>query len=52
MKVELINKEGLSWEFSSVKAAVPHIKKEMRNCFTEIVKDGKKVRVYDDREEI
>lgn len=50
MKVQIINKENTVWEFKSVKEAKPHIKKEKFDEYKIKIIDGKKVRVYDDRE--
>jgi len=47
MKVIIINKHGTEWEFKSVKAAKPHIKKNAEYRIEK--RDGEKVRVYDDR---
>jgi len=48
MKVVIINRQGAEWEFKSVKAAKPHIKKNAEYRIEK--RDDKKVRVYDDRE--
>lgn len=48
MKVEIINKNGYTWTFSTVEKAKPYIKKDRFQDYKII--DG--VRVYDYREEI
>jgi len=48
MKVVIRNRQGAEWEFKSVKAAKPHIKKGTEYRIEK--RDGEKVRVYDDRE--
>lgn len=50
MKVRIINKAGKSWNFDSVKAARPHIKKDYFNHYEIVIENGKKIRVYDDRD--
>jgi len=48
MKVVIVNKQGAEWEFKSVKAAKPHIKKNAEYRIEK--RNGEKVRVYDNRE--
>lgn len=48
MKAIVINKQGKTWEFKSVKEAKPFLKKDA--FYREERVDGKIVRIYDDRE--
>lgn len=50
MKVQIIDKNGVVFQFSSVAAAKPHIKKKYFKEYRIEKQDGKNVRVYDDRE--
>lgn len=49
MRVRMINKSGHIWDFNSMKAAKPHIKKANYDCYTIVIEDGEKIRIYDDR---
>jgi len=51
MKVQVINKQGQAWEFSSIKKAKLHLKKrpEYLNFYQEKIINGEKIRIYDDK---
>jgi hypothetical protein len=50
MKVRLINRYGYAWNFISVRAAKPHIKKDRLDDYETIIENGEKIRVYKDKE--
>jgi len=49
MQTKLINKQGIVWTFSSVKAAKPLIKKDRFKNYETEINNRKKIRIYDDR---
>jgi hypothetical protein len=50
MRVMLINKLGMALTFDNMKKASPYIKAKWKQDYEIKEIDGKKVRVYDDRE--
>jgi len=50
MKTQIINKEGLIWEFNTYTEAKPHIKTKRRKEYRIEKKDNELIKIYDDRE--